>query len=983
MRQGSNKTWWQGLTALVCLLICVTASAAVSSGAFIASPDGDFLYSANLEAASVSRIAVNDPDKRIERHLGRDVRRLALAPDAGLLAVTDDLAEKVWLLDADTLEVKHTLSLEKKPFGVVYDARNRLFWVTLYESSELVGVDLEGRIRQRLDTADTPRGLALLSDGRLLVTHAMTGQVSLYDTTRLPPKPIKRIDLAIQQNPDESVSQGLPRRLDDIAVSPDETVAWLPHVLWNFDHPFQFQSTVFPAISELALTPGKEREIVPWRKQLFKQINLQNTRNRTLITSNPTDAEFSASGKKVYVTMAASEDVLVFDRSRGVHDPEKLGHSKRGRGTESGAQATQLVRDIPGDNPRGLVALDDKLYVQSAMSLDVTRLNTGGDSPFARVRVDAPHWAKLVAEDPLPAPVRRGKTIFNDANTAESPDYPMAGDFWMSCDSCHVDGFNFTNRYLMAAGEANPHGPNRSPNTAITGHAGLEHMVGGDFVGDYIRMIQDTQGGLGEDTRDSAKPVDPDHPPAVVKKAMDDLHAYVTRRQNLPYVSTWLRFDRDERFVHPEEWLSSASCAGCHSTIYRQWANSNHHFMGASNPYYRVVEDIAGESEGEGFRAWCLGCHNPQRLSVGKKTHADDNRMFDKDGKTLLAQYKDDIHATDEGTSCLFCHRVTRLEDAGGNAAFTVNLKDRPTYPGETSGNPMLRWFSERLIGAKPKVHADSYSQPFYDDARFCGNCHDEFSPGPGSKIVGTYEAWKNSSFNDPARSEKQRSCIDCHMHGDISRIGEPVPGRSTDGGPMKENMVSHQFTGANYHLAGLRSDEQRRMSIELLRTSAKLEERLDDGRLVVRVRNVGAAHKLPTGVSDFRQLWLQVTVTDAGGRVLVHSGFPDADGNLPEDSRFFRKVMGDENGQPVKLHFWRFARMLEDTRIPADGYRDEAFDLPADVEWPVTVDSKLLFRIYPQWITDRVQQEFPDLPTPDIITLNHIQDTLGAAHAD
>ncbi len=40
------------------------------------------------------------------------------------------------------------------------------------------------------------------------------------------------------------------RVLDDIALSPDESEAWLPHLLWNFDHPFQFQSTIFPAISK-------------------------------------------------------------------------------------------------------------------------------------------------------------------------------------------------------------------------------------------------------------------------------------------------------------------------------------------------------------------------------------------------------------------------------------------------------------------------------------------------------------------------------------------------------------------------------------------------------------------------------------------------------------------------------------------------------------------------------------------------------------
>ena len=45
---------------------------------------------------------------------------------------------------------------------------------------------------------------------------------------------------------------------------------------------------------------------------------------------------------------------------------------------------------------------------------------------------------------------------------------------------------------------------------------------------------------------------------------------------------------------------------------------------------------------------------------------------------------------------------------------------------------------------------------------------------------------------------------------------------------------------------------------------------------------------------------------------------------------RLFQKVFGDAEGKPVGLKFWRYAKLLEDTRIPADGWRDEAWPLPA-----------------------------------------------------
>ncbi|GGX66149.1 hypothetical protein [Saccharospirillum salsuginis] len=117
----------------------------------------------------------------------------------------------------------------------------------------------------------------------------------------------------------------------------------------------------------------------------------------------------------------------------------------------------------------------------------------------------------------------------------------------------------------------------------------------------------------------------------------------------------------------------------------------------------------------------------------------------------------------------------------------------------------------------------------------------------------------------------------------------------------------------------------------------------------------------------------MSITVTDASGRTVLASGNADKAGHLPDNARLFMKVFGDENGEPVGLAFWRYATLLSDTRIPVDGYRDERFALPADAQWPLHVETHLQFRIYPQWVTDLVQQTVPELPDPPIVTLNHL----------
>jgi len=812
------------------------------------------------------------------------------------------------------------------------------------------------------------------------VSHAMTGEVSVHDTTVLPPPRINVIRLHETQKPTETDSQGVPRLLDDIAVSPAEDEAWLPHVLWNFDHPFQFQSTVFPAVSVLSLKEkGAEHEVPDRRKQLFEQINIIDENNRTRIVSNPHDAAFSADGQKVYVTLAGSEDVMAFDltRRKPLDDGKERRARRKGKLSQGGAKVMQIYRHTPGDNPRGLVVDGQDIYVQNAMSLDLVHMTRGGTGPFARMRVVEERFAALVREDPVPADLRRGKRLFHSGNTDDFPETPMAGDFWMSCQSCHVDGFNFTNGYLFRDTPADRY------EDARVGHANLGAMIAGDFVADYVRIIRDTQGGMGADDRDGAIHVDPDDPPVTVQEMMTDLHQVVIAKGNLPYLSTWLRLDDDRRMVHEKEWVNSAACAECHSDMFDQWADSLHRLMGDSNPYYNVTEDVAAAAEGEEFRVWCMGCHMPQSVLSGVTKTADEGHMFERGGTSLFEALDKSEPDLDEGTGCLFCHRITKLEDArgqgaGGNASFTVNVKDRERYVFENSDSPLLDWIGNRQINAKPEVHAKSYSQPFYKDSELCGSCHNEFAPGTGSVIVDTFGEWQASPFNDPGNPDKHRSCIDCHMHGDITKIGEDVPGISTDGGEVKDNVVTHQFTGANYHLVGLRNEKLREMSIQLLQSAAELETRLDpDKGLVVRVKNVGAGHALPTGVADFRQMWLDVTVRDADGTVVLQSGRMDDNGVVPEDARMFQKVFGDRDGNPVGLHFWRYEKMLKDTKIPAGGYRDEAFALPPDVALPLDVDVKLMFRTYPQWVTDAVRERYPEMPEPDAIVMTELATTL------
>jgi len=62
-----------------------------------------------------------------------------------------------------------------------------------------------------------------------------------------------------------------------------------------------------------------------------------------------------------------------------------------------------------------------------------------------------------------------------------------------------------------------------------------------------------------------------------------------------------------------------------------------------------------------------------------------------------------------------------------------------------------------------------------------------------------------------------------------------------------------------------------------------------------VRVRNIRAGHKLPTSLTNIRQIWLEMTVKDLDGKVIMTTGTVDAKGALPREVRLFNSDgMGD-----------------------------------------------------------------------------------------
>jgi YVTN family beta-propeller protein len=458
----------------------------VHSDNMVLNDRGDTLYVANMDVNTVSIVDVKTKKVKAEVPVGKEPRQLTLSPDGMYVYVSCLYDDQVDVISVKEQKVIDSIKVGIQPFGLVTSPNGDTLYVANYQSGTLSIVDTDkAKEEKEIKIGDRPRTLALTKDGeKLYVPHYLDGSISVVDTKEQ--KVTKTIELAASPDlPDRKKSQGLPNTIEQFVISPDGKKALVPHLLTNIDTPIHFEETIFPAVSVIDLE--KDEEIVEERKELFDEINILDVKNETIIVSNPYDVAFQPDGSKAYVVMSGSEDLVVLDLTRG-------------------GNATQILRRIKGDNPRGISISRDgqNLYIHNAMSHDLVTIQTGGDSPYARAKMTG-EPVKLIKRDPLSKEVREGKTMFYSANSDEFA-AGITGNNWMSCASCHSDGD--MNRLTLMT----PKGPRNIPSNVVTTETGLFMWDGTrNEFSDYIHTVQGEMGGMMEVDPGKPMPKDVEH----------------------------------------------------------------------------------------------------------------------------------------------------------------------------------------------------------------------------------------------------------------------------------------------------------------------------------------------------------------------------------------------------------------------------------------------------------------------------------------
>lgn len=376
-----------------------------------------------------------------------------------------------------------------------------------------------------------------------------------------------------------------------------------------------------------------------------------------------------------------------------------------------------------------------------------------------------------------------------------------------------------------------------------------------------------------------------------------------------------------------DEFSSATRCQPCHPDHYREWRTSAHAYA-MVDPFFRALVAVRQRDFGGERDAFCTQCHS----AIGTRgRECAPGFEFEELSPVVL-----------EGVTCEACHKISSLV-----RPYNSGHRLDPTGP---MRGPIRD-------PAPSEQHASEHSALF-ESSELCAGCHDvvEFT---GLPLERPFAEWSAS----PAAREG-RTCQSCHM---LSRTGTAAPG-----GPER-TLHDHHFTGVDLPGRAHLDEADRGRVAERIRALLAGSARLSVGApaslrrgaqldVLVTVENLIDGHNLPTGSTFHRQLWVELSVTDASGQVLHRTGDLDPAGDLRDhfstldpygdhDLIRFGSRFVDARGNPTVFP-WLASEHFS-TAIPPGYARTQTLFVETSSAAPGTaaVEARLLFRAAPPFL--------------------------------
>ncbi len=370
--------------------------------------------------------------------------------------------------------------------------------------------------------------------------------------------------------------------------------------------------------------------------------------------------------------------------------------------------------------------------------------------------------------------------------------------------------------------------------------------------------------------------------------------------------------------LDPQSLRGSATCgsSGCHEAIYAEWRPSAHGFA-AEDPLFLRVQSLLIASRGAAESRACAGCHDPAALLGGTRYAAHD-------AGTEVAIF--------EGNSCVSCHSTIDT-DTHGNGGYVIRPPRR--YLFERYDGDEASLFTKFLIRTYPAAHVADYKRPLYKTSEFCAACHKQLPTAGEATTAGLaqeqneYDSWKQGRWYHGDDDPRTVACRECHMP--LVDGVEPASGDDTDPyrDPGDGRHRSHRMLASNMYvpqeleLPG--HAEQVAQTIAWLRGEIDIPEIADKwvsgpavtldilapdtiraGDLVnikLYLHNNKSGHDFPAGPLDVLESWVELTVEDSQGNLLMELG---ADRNIDpsiDAPVVYKADWYDRQGLPVERH--------------------------------------------------------------------------------
>jgi len=295
---------------------------------------------------------------------------------------------------------------------------------------------------------------------------------------------------------------------------------------------------------------------------------------------------------------------------------------------------------------------------------------------------------------------------------------------------------------------------------------------------------------------------------------------------------------------------SAVVCGQCHKDIHAAWKENRHSRAATSPAFLRSLEE-SEETGSAGTRRLCLMCHAPTT--------------------TLTGDFAMQRTISKESVTCDFCHSMLKAlpgEDPPFEleVGLEINIKRGP------------------YKDASDADHGVAYSS-IHVSALLCATCH-EYETESGVAILSTYSEYLEGPY-----PQRNVPCQGCHMPIIMAEVVDP-----------KVQADPKTFINLHRMPGGHAVDQlQKALALKWGETGWSSGEL----RVQVTIQNVGAGHRVPTGMPT-RRLLLEVEARTIAGKTYTQE-------------MVFQKQVVDAKGWPIKKDgemFLRAHHIRQDNRI-------------------------------------------------------------------